>query len=140
MNEMYNYVIGFLFSEDRKNILLIEKQKPLWQKGLWNAIGGKIKKTDNNIAFAMSREFYEETTIQNIKWKNFCNLYGDNWNLNCFVSFNNKIYSYQHVEEEKPMIFPLSNIPPKRISNLDWLITLALDNNINIPLKIQDLN
>jgi len=37
------YVAGFMFSPDLENVVLIEKQKPEWQKGKYNAVGGKIE-------------------------------------------------------------------------------------------------
>jgi hypothetical protein len=39
----YRYVAGFLFDSALHNVLLIEKQKPEWQVGMLNAIGGKIE-------------------------------------------------------------------------------------------------
>ena len=40
---MMKYVAGFLFSNDYKYVALIKKEKPAWQKGKLNAIGGKIE-------------------------------------------------------------------------------------------------
>ena len=41
---MKKYVLTFLFTSDYKNVWLIEKNRPNWQKGSLNGIGGKIEK------------------------------------------------------------------------------------------------
>ena len=41
--EMMNYCAGFLFDPEKELVVLIEKQKPAWQKGKLNAVGGKIE-------------------------------------------------------------------------------------------------
>src|ERR1043165_6200615 len=80
-----NYVVGYAFSPDKKDIALIRKEHPDWQRGILNGIGGKIEsfeltkaakyldfklgnkdwdmKALNTTAanLAMSREFEEET-------------------------------------------------------------------------------
>lgn len=57
------YVLGFAFTADAKTIVLIEKQKPDWQKGKLNGIGGKVEHDDSNVLSAMIREFSEETGV-----------------------------------------------------------------------------
>lgn len=40
---MNSYVCGFLMSYDMDKVVLIKKNRPDWQKGKWNGVGGKIK-------------------------------------------------------------------------------------------------
>ena len=56
---MKQYVLAFAFTEDKSEIILIEKQKPDWQKGKLNGVGGKVELTDTNETEAMIREFRE---------------------------------------------------------------------------------
>jgi 8-oxo-dGTP pyrophosphatase MutT (NUDIX family) len=57
------YVLGFLFSSDFREVLLVEKQKgPQINIGKWNGVGGKIEKTDVSSLDAMHREFHEEVS------------------------------------------------------------------------------
>ena len=37
---MKYYVAGFMYSKDRKKVVLIEKINPEWQRGLLNGVGG----------------------------------------------------------------------------------------------------
>ena len=65
---MTSYVLGFAFDE-RGRVALIEKQKPEWQKGRYNGIGGKIEANEKCVPgasigqVAMAREFEEETGV-----------------------------------------------------------------------------
>jgi 8-oxo-dGTP pyrophosphatase MutT (NUDIX family) len=52
--------VGFLFSNEK--VLLVKKEKPNWQKGYWNGIGGKLLPDEAPLA-GMRREFHEETAL-----------------------------------------------------------------------------
>lgn len=54
------YVLGIMFSEDEERVLAIWKNRPDWQAGKLNGIGGKIEDGETPIE-AMRREFREET-------------------------------------------------------------------------------
>lgn len=73
MGKYKEYVLGFAFSRNGKEVVLIEKQKPDWQKGKINGIGGKIEADDVNQLHAMIREFREETGVDTSseQWNEF---------------------------------------------------------------------
>lgn len=56
----HRYVLGLLFSEDASRVLLVWKNRPAWQNGKLNGIGGKIEPGETPLQ-AMDREFVEET-------------------------------------------------------------------------------
>jgi 8-oxo-dGTP pyrophosphatase MutT (NUDIX family) len=56
------YTVTFLFSPEFELVWLIEKQKPDWQKGCLNGIGGKIEYGESAICCAI-RELSEEAGI-----------------------------------------------------------------------------
>jgi 8-oxo-dGTP diphosphatase len=68
---MVTYVLGFAFLNGDKDVILIEKTKPDWQKGLMNGVGGKLESYDESSLHAMVREFREETGIDTrlTQWK-----------------------------------------------------------------------
>jgi 8-oxo-dGTP pyrophosphatase MutT (NUDIX family) len=69
------YVAGFMFSPDFENVILIEKEKPAWQKGKYNAVGGKIENAETPMV-AMAREFKKETFIETKPedWRPLCRI------------------------------------------------------------------
>jgi 8-oxo-dGTP diphosphatase len=125
---MTDYVNGFLFSEDKYFVALVIKQKPAWQNGKLNAIGGKIE--PNELAKdAIIREFFEETgvTIES-PWRQFCVLTGDNFNLYNYVAFSNKIHDVKTMEKEVIVVHKVEALNFElTIPNLRWLIPMALD-------------
>jgi len=67
---MIKYVCGFLFDkEDNSQVVLVEKLKPEWFRGMWNGVGGKIKDDSESPEQAMKREFLEETGVEILGWE-----------------------------------------------------------------------
>ncbi len=60
MKELKRYVVGFLLDQDRSHVVLVRKNRPAWQAGRLNGVGGKIE-PDESPSDAMAREFMEET-------------------------------------------------------------------------------
>lgn len=130
------YVVAFAFNNDLSHVALIRKNKPEWQKGKLNGVGGKIEKRETP-SQAVSREFGEEAGIQKIpcnNWKLFCIMEGTN---NDGIEFQVWCYAIKldlkkiiSIEEEKIEIIETKNILFGRldiIENLSWLIPLAMD-------------
>jgi len=65
------FVLGFLFTRELRQVALIRKQRPSWQRGLLNGIGGHIELSDNSPAEAMRREFRKETGLEITEWSEF---------------------------------------------------------------------
>lgn len=64
---MKKYVVGFLIDVNW-NVVLIRKNKPDWQAGKLNGVGGKIEDTDVDVHSAMEREFEEEAGVIFREW------------------------------------------------------------------------
>lgn len=131
MNIKFDYVAGFLFSKDFKNVALIYKQKPAWQKGKLNAIGGKIEPGEL-AQDAMRREFREETGLDLTDWKRFCVLRGesdDAWRVHFYFAIGD-VHKVQSMESEKVssrvVNSILCNYQIPVIPNLRFLIPMAL--------------
>lgn len=121
-------VVGFLFSEDSKKVLLIEKKTPAWQKGFCNGVGGKIEANESAID-AMRREFREETGMFVDKWHYYAQVrdFEQKWLVYFFWAVGTP-EDARKVTAEKPIVVTVNKLPlSKIISNLRWLIPLALD-------------
>lgn len=128
MSLMKRYVLGFLFDEERRRVALILKNKPEWQAGHLNGIGGKIEANEGNHA-AMVREFEEETGVHFERFSAFAKMYGDDWECFVFRGFDSD--ALNSVETKTDEIVSIFEIEVLRghpiISNLNWLIPLAID-------------
>jgi 8-oxo-dGTP diphosphatase len=124
------YVAGFMFSADKTEVALIRKNKPAWQKGLLNGIGGKIEPGEQPID-AMWREFQEETAsyVPPNYWQHFAILEGPGFSVDFFHT-EGDLSTLLSPEEEKVERVKLSEVHVLRadmIENLPWLISLAID-------------
>lgn len=59
---MKRYVLGLAFTENG-SVVMVQKNRPEWQAGKLNFIGGKIEPYDETAVHTMSREFEEETGV-----------------------------------------------------------------------------
>jgi len=141
------YVCGFLFNPERRSVVLIQKNRPEWQKGRLNGVGGHI---DNDIehtypAVAMSREFEEETDVKIIPndWFPLIELTDKrNWKVYFFTAFADKKQwnSIKQTTDEIIVKVRLDFLARSNtIYNLQWLIPLALDNDIPKPLILKEI-
>lgn len=133
-----DYVVGFLFRNGGDEVALIRKQKPAWQKGLLNGVGGKIE-FDEHPLTAMIREFEEEAGPYIINWRCFAVM---------TLKHGNKIYFYTSHEiaevesrtEEEVSWYPVAHLRQYGVlSNLNWLVPLALDKD-EVTAEITDLS
>lgn len=135
LNEM---VVGFLFDSNFENVLLIEKNRPLWQAGKLNGVGGKIEENETPLN-AMRREFLEETGQEISDFINYCTITGIyGWRVYFFYAITNKLELKPDTTNEKQIVVKTRELPDNVIYNLRWLIPAALDMDLIRPLIIYD--
>ena len=127
---MIRYVLGFMISQNRDEVLLLVKDHPEWQKGKLNGIGGKIAPGENAI-LAMVREFKEEVGIdtQVSEWNKVCVIKGSDWECVVYTTFSAALHNHQKLESEEPVVLPIKNVlfNDQAIGNLKWLIPMCID-------------
>lgn len=133
--EYKQYVLGFLFNRDLDHVLLIKKQKPSWQKGLLNGLGGliELKETPDQ---ALIREFKEESglDISNLDRKYFCSMDSPDYEVFCYYILDKnstlsdaKSLTVEEVNQIK--VDDILNYKVKTIRNIQMLINMALTHN-----------
>ena len=131
-----NYVAGFLFSTSGKQVALIQKTKPDWQKGKLNGIGGKIEEGETPLE-AIRREFQEETGANVMEWRQFVEMRWRDAVIHFFVahgdhgltSITEEIVGWYDVD----FLFNAPTLP-----NLRWLVPMALDKDIASSVTVVD--
>jgi len=134
------YVVGFLFDGPAKYVALIRKQKPAWQAGKLNGIGGKIEPGETPLQ-AMEREFAEEAGVADLRWQATAVIQGGSFELHVFHAFDGRILSARTMEDELVEIHPVQVLLGRRdlMPNLMALIALALDDSgITKPVRLMD--
>jgi len=123
------YVVGFAFSPDLKRVVLIRKNRPEWQRGKLNGVGGHLEVGETPHR-AMAREFLEETgtEIAASDWMYLVTLDFPEAVLHVFFTVSERVDTVQTVESEEVVVVNPRDIDNlKCISNLKWLIPMALE-------------
>ena len=128
---MINYVVGLMFNLDKTKVALIRKNRPEWQNGLLNGIGGKNNEGEHSVD-AMTREFEEETSLKTFwyDWWPLVTLTAQNnaWQVDVFYAMGNWLGLLKDTTDEKIEIIDVANIDnEKTISNIPWLIRMCFD-------------
>jgi 8-oxo-dGTP diphosphatase len=121
------YVVGLLHNDTE--VALVKKNRPEWQAGLLNGIGGKIEKDEVPLD-AMRREFEEETGVYVPHWDYFLRLSGTNSVIHCFAAYDtggwlDRVYTAED-EEITVYEFDVLNDPFPTVPNLRWILPMAL--------------
>lgn len=124
------YVVGFMFNQNKTDVLLIEKKKPKWQIGKFNGVGGKIEDSETSLQ-AMRRECKEETGIDSNQWEYLVTMSGrggNDWECQVFTAKTDDVFDFKTMEHEKVCLLPIQDLDQyKLVSNLYWLIPMCLD-------------
>lgn len=138
MTEIKKYCLGFMFSGDFKRVALIRKNRPTWQKGSLNGIGGKVEELESFYE-AMVREFREESGYESESWTYRGLLKGidaankeSEYALSVFTSVDDEgLEKLTSTTDEKVNVFLIEDLPYlKLIHNLEWLIPMLLDGDV----------
>lgn len=134
---MKRYVCSFAFSPDRARVLLILKNRPAWQEGKLNGVGGKIEEGELAVE-AARREFREETSLDvpESSFQHLLTLSGPDdfgagmpWEAFFFRLFA-PIEQAVALTDEKLEIHPVDPLPEGLVPNLRWIIPLFLDDEV----------
>lgn len=127
------YVLGFLFTPNYDKVVLIKKNKPAWQSGFLNGVGGKIERGETELA-AIIREFEEETGMRITNWIPIARMHGDEWVVYCFKSTAAKMIEAKTMTSEEIVIMPVNQLDySTTIQNLSWLIPICMDKD---PIQV----
>jgi 8-oxo-dGTP diphosphatase len=132
-------VVGFLFTPYETHLVLIQKNRPPWQAGKYNGLGGKIAPGEAPHA-AMVREFKEEAGLDIPEWQHRAILKGALWELNVFVARSNMALQARTMTDERVMIvdpYRLYDYPV--LPNVPMLVALCLDTSgLKFPVTMEE--
>lgn len=125
---MMRYVVGLVFNEDYTRVALLRKQKPEWQKGKLNGIGGKIEEGESP-GEAMQREGEEEVGLTEWDWGPVIRTAGKDWVVYYFRSVvGDDILDTLKGREEEKVEVESTGSREEMVCDLEWVIPLAMSN------------
>lgn len=128
---MIKYCLGFAFNWNRSEVILIEKNRPDWQKGHLNGVGGKVE-IGEGPGMAMRREFKEETGLETSidQWHLVSTVYYPGCQVDVFTTMlaPSNFCNAQTTTDEVVMLVSLKDVPPLALTNIPALIQLCQEN------------
>lgn len=124
---MEHYVVGFAFTQDLSEVILIKKNRPSWQVGLYNGIGGHIEPGEYCIE-AMLREFKEETSVATDArdWSHVGALYFPAATLDIFTLRQTQACLAAKTNSDEHVLRARVSELPDTVSNVTQLIELCI--------------
>ncbi len=125
--EEISLVVGFI--TDGKRILLINKNRPENQKGLFNGVGGAVQENETPLE-AMVREAKEETGLEIKEWieidvfpyPNGITLYLYQATISC-----KEIEQFQSPTDEKVSLFDKDKLPENLVHDIAYIVKRRLN-------------
>lgn len=138
---MKRFTLGFVFTTDLDQVLLIHKTHPEWQAGKVNGLGGKIEESEDSQS-CIVREIKEEAGLVTEKnqWTFIGRMHGPTWNVDVLACVYTGKTDDAHTQETEPVEwFDVDTLPNNIIGNLTWLIPITLDKLKNKEIKTFDV-
>ena len=135
MPRHFTYVLALLFPPDRARVVLMHKTRPAWQAGRVNALGGKLLAGESP-ADAARREVLEEAGVDVRDWEEFLVWDDPVYRMHAVRAFDSAAERARTAEDQEVFLAEVDALPPNLIDNLRWLVPLALDRDVAVPVRV----
>lgn len=131
------YTVGFAFDETREHVVLIKKNRPTWQLGMYNGIGGGIELEEELIPWrTQTRKFEEETGVKTSKWNYVGEFRLKSRLLYVYTIKTNDIFNCKTTTDEEVEIFRVDKLPKNLVKSVRWMIYFIIDSNEHSRFQI----
>ncbi|MDF1503561.1 NUDIX domain-containing protein [Roseisolibacter sp. H3M3-2] len=129
------YVLALLFTPDGRHVVLMRKTRPAWQAGRVNALGGKLLAGESALD-AARREVREEAGVDVAAWEEFLVWEDPVYRMHAVRAFDEAARHAHTAEDQEVFLADPAALPPALIDNLRWLVPLALDRDVAVPVRV----
>ncbi|MFL5579661.1 MAG: NUDIX domain-containing protein [Gemmatimonadaceae bacterium] len=135
---MKRYVLALLYTPDRRRVALMRRTHPAWQAGRVNALGGKLQDGETP-AVAVRREVREESgaDVPEAAWEEILVWEDPAYSMHALRAIHAAAESVRTMEDQEVFLAPVDALPPEAVDNLRWLVPLALDRDVAVPLRVR---
>ena len=136
-----HYVLALLFTPDRRRVVLMRKTRPAWQAGRVNALGGKLAPAESPAA-AAEREVREEAGVHvpAAAWEEFLVWDDAVYRMHVVRAVHEAAAGARTAEDQEVFLAEVDALPAELIDNLRWLVPLALDRDVGVPVRVTSAN
>ena len=144
--DFQEYVCGFMVTGLTLDVdfgVFIQKNRPAFQAGLWNGVGGKIERFEPPLA-AMVREFTEETGCKTnaSDWQHTISLRGSNFVVHYYRNLQPDGFpDITSITDEPVAVWQLRQLLNEApiLDNMRWILPLTLSNRVQFPITVNHL-
>lgn len=138
---MKHYVLALLFTPDRASVVLMRRTRPAWQAGRVNALGGKRVEGETPRS-AARREVREEcgVDVPEDAWEEFLVWDDAAYRMHALRAVHPDALAARTLEDQEVFLAPVDALPPEIVENLRWLVPLALDRDVAVPVRVRSAN
>jgi 8-oxo-dGTP diphosphatase len=135
------YVLALLFTPDRRRVVLMRKTRPAWQAGRVNALGGKLAPGES-AAEGAEREVREEAGVDvpAAAWEEFLVWDDPVYRMHAVRAVHESALRARTAEDQEVLLADVDALPRELIDNLRWLVPLALDRDVALPVRVTSAN
>jgi 8-oxo-dGTP diphosphatase len=131
----FTYVLALLFTPERDGVVLMHRTRPAWQAGRVNALGGKLDSGEAP-AEAARREVHEEAGVDVPDWEEFLVWDDPVYRMHALRAFDRAARDARTAEDQPVFLADPRALPANVIDNLRWLVPLALDRDVAVPVRV----
>ena len=114
----------------------MRKTRPAWQVGRVNALGGKVLPGEQ-VTAAARREVREEAGVDVADWEEFLVWDDPVYRMHVVRAFPSAAEQARTAEDQHVFLADVEKLPSNLIDNLRWLIPLALDRDVAVPIHVR---
>ncbi len=114
----------------------MEKTRPAWQAGRVNALGGKVRDGEP-ISAAARREVREEAGADVAAWDLVLVWRDAQYTMHVVRAFDDAALGAVTAEDQRVFLADVDALPATVIDNLRWLVPLALDRDVALPIEVR---
>jgi 8-oxo-dGTP diphosphatase len=130
------FVLALLFGADRKQVVLMRRTRPAWQAGRVNGLGGRIKDGES-AREAARREVREESGVDVAEWIEVLVWEDVEYRMHVVRAMSELARGARTMEDQEVFLADVDALPANVIDNLRWLVPLALDREVEMPIQVR---
>ncbi len=130
------FVLALLFTADRKEVVLMRRTRPDWQAGRVNALGGRLLNGEL-VSDGARREVREESGVDVEGWTEVLIWEDAEYRMHVMRAVSDLARLASTMEDQVVFLADVDALPENAIANLRWLVPLALDPTVALPLLVR---
>jgi 8-oxo-dGTP diphosphatase len=130
------FVLALLYSADHRQVVLMRRTRPAWQVGRVNALGGRVT-AGESAAAAARREVREESGVDVDEWREVLVWEDAEYTMHVMRAVSDRAREARTMEDQEVFLADVNALPANVIDNLRWLVPLALDTDVALPIAVR---